>query len=49
MSLGEEIANHDDIARKIKVLRKFIKTYQDCITAIEKVNKTISLNTLINK
>lgn len=43
MSLGEELSNHDDIARKIKVLRKFIKTYQDCITAIEKVNKIILL------
>ncbi|XP_025422612.1 delta(3,5)-Delta(2,4)-dienoyl-CoA isomerase, mitochondrial isoform X2 [Sipha flava] len=41
MTLGEELANHDDIARKIKVLRKFIKTYQDCITAIEKCDKPV--------
>lgn len=38
MQLGEEIAKHDDIARKSKVVRVFIKTYQDCITALEKVN-----------
>lgn len=38
MGLGEEIAKHDDIARKSKVVRVFIKTYQDCITALEKVN-----------
>lgn len=37
MSLGEEIAKHDDIARKSKVVRNFIKTYQDCLTALEKV------------
>lgn len=37
MNLGQEIANHDDIARKSKVLHCFIKTYQDCLTALEKV------------
>lgn len=37
MNLGEEISKHDDIARKSKVLRNFIKTYQDCLTALEKV------------
>lgn len=37
MNLGQEVANHDDIARKSKVLRCFIKTYQDCLTALEKV------------
>lgn len=37
MNVGQEVANHDDIARKSKVLRSFIKTYQDCLTAIEKV------------
>lgn len=37
MNLGEEIAKHDDIARKSKVVLNFIKTYQDCISALEKV------------
>lgn len=37
MNLGQEVASHDDIARKSKVLRVFIKKYQDCLTAIEKV------------
>lgn len=37
MNIGEKLAEHDDIARKTKVLRAFIKTYQDCITTLEKV------------
>lgn len=37
MNLGEEITKHDDIARKSKVVRNFIETYQDCISALEKV------------
>lgn len=37
MNLGEKVAIHDDIARKSKVVRTFIKTYQDCLTALEKV------------
>ncbi|KAE9523915.1 hypothetical protein AGLY_015562 [Aphis glycines] len=41
MNLGQEVANHDDIARKSKVLRCFIKTYQDCLTALEKCDKPV--------
>lgn len=37
MNLGEEVAKQEDIARKSKVVRTFIKTYQDCINALEKV------------
>lgn len=37
MNLGEELTKHDDIARKSKVIRNFIETYQDCISALEKV------------
>ncbi|VVC29508.1 Enoyl-CoA hydratase/isomerase, conserved site,Crotonase superfamily,ClpP/crotonase-like [Cinara cedri] len=41
MNLGEEISKHDDIARKSKILRTFIKTYQDCLTALEKCDKPV--------
>lgn len=37
MNLGEDVSKHDDIARKSKVVRAFIKTYQDSLTALEKV------------
>lgn len=37
MSVGEKVASHDDIARKSKVLRTYIKSFQDCVTALEKV------------
>jgi len=41
MNLGEEISKHDDIARKSKVVRNFIKTYQNCVSALEKVREHI--------
>lgn len=39
VNLGKEISKHDDIARKSKIVRNFIKTYQDCVSALEKVRK----------
>lgn len=37
MKFGQELAEHEDIARKSKVLQLRIKNYQDSFTAIEKV------------
>lgn len=37
MNIGEKLAEHDDIARKSKILRALIKLYQDSITTLEKV------------
>jgi len=40
MNLGEELLKHDDIARKSKVLQNFIKSYQECVSSLEKVPLT---------
>lgn len=37
MNIGEKLTLHEDIARKSKVLRSFIKSFQNCVTALEKV------------
>lgn len=41
MKLGQEIAEHEDIARKCKVIAKKIKIYQDSITSLEKCVKPV--------
>ncbi|XP_050527716.1 delta(3,5)-Delta(2,4)-dienoyl-CoA isomerase, mitochondrial isoform X2 [Daktulosphaira vitifoliae] len=41
MNLGQEVMNHEDIARKSQVVRKFIMNYQNCITALEKCVKPV--------
>lgn len=38
MELGEQLMEHDDIARKCKVIEPKIKQYQDSFSAIEKVS-----------
>lgn len=38
MSMGQELAEHEDIARKSKILLKKIKSYQDSMTSVEKVH-----------
>lgn len=37
MNLGQEVAEHEDVARKCKVLQLKIKEYQESFTAMEKV------------
>lgn len=37
MEIGQSLAQHEDIARKCKVMESKIKDYQDSFTAIEKV------------
>ncbi|XP_043466089.1 delta(3,5)-Delta(2,4)-dienoyl-CoA isomerase, mitochondrial isoform X2 [Leptopilina heterotoma] len=41
MSFGQALAEHEDIARKCKVMKKKIKTYQDTCTSIEKCPKPV--------
>lgn len=41
MSFGQELAEHEDIARKCKVMKKKIKIYQDTCTSIEKCPKPV--------
>lgn len=38
MEIGQNLAQHEDIARKCRVLEPKIKDYQDSLTAIEKVS-----------
>jgi len=38
MELGQSIGEHEDIARKCKLLESKIKDYQDSFTAMEKVS-----------
>lgn len=37
MEIGQSLAQHEDVARKCRVLEPKIKDYQDSFTAIEKV------------
>lgn len=37
MKLGQELAEHEDVARKCKILQQKIRDYQDSFTAMEKV------------
>lgn len=37
VQLGQNIAEHDDVARKCKYVKNQIKDYQDSFNAIEKV------------
>lgn len=39
MEIGQNLAQHEDIARKCRVLEPKIKDYQDTFTAIEKVSQ----------
>jgi len=39
MEIGQSLAQHEDIARKCRVLEPKIKDYQDSFTAIEKVSQ----------
>lgn len=39
METGQNLAQHEDIARKCRVLEPKIKDYQDSFTAIEKVSQ----------
>uniref|UniRef100_A0A8D8Q0G8 Delta(3,5)-Delta(2,4)-dienoyl-CoA isomerase, mitochondrial n=1 Tax=Cacopsylla melanoneura TaxID=428564 RepID=A0A8D8Q0G8_9HEMI len=41
MTLGQEIAEQEDVARKSKVLRKLITTYQNSISSLEKCPKPV--------
>ncbi|XP_012149832.1 delta(3,5)-Delta(2,4)-dienoyl-CoA isomerase, mitochondrial isoform X2 [Megachile rotundata] len=41
MNLGQQLVEHDDVARKCKVLQQKIKGYQDSFTAIEKCPKPV--------
>ncbi|KAK1135718.1 hypothetical protein K0M31_000299 [Melipona bicolor] len=41
MKFGQELAEHEDIARKSKILQLRIKNYQDSFTAIEKCPKPV--------
>ncbi|XP_072750686.1 delta(3,5)-Delta(2,4)-dienoyl-CoA isomerase, mitochondrial [Anoplolepis gracilipes] len=41
MEIGQSLAQHEDIARKCKVLEPKIKDYQDAFTAIEKCPKPV--------
>lgn len=38
METGQELVQHEDIARKCRILEPKIKDYQDSLTAIEKVS-----------
>lgn len=37
MNVAQELAEHEDVARKSKVFARLIKQYQDSLSAIEKV------------
>lgn len=37
MKLGQQLVEHEDVARKSKILQLKIKDYQESFTAIEKV------------
>ncbi|XP_011870431.1 PREDICTED: delta(3,5)-Delta(2,4)-dienoyl-CoA isomerase, mitochondrial [Vollenhovia emeryi] len=41
LELGQSVAEHEDIARKCKVLEHKIKDYQDSFTALEKCSKPV--------
>ncbi|KAL1457623.1 hypothetical protein WDU94_007831 [Cyamophila willieti] len=41
MTLGQEIAEQEDVARKSKVLRKLITTYQNSMSSLEKCPKPV--------
>ncbi|CAL1673164.1 unnamed protein product [Lasius platythorax] len=41
MEIGQNLAQHEDIARKCRVLEPKIKNYQDSLTAIEKCPKPV--------
>lgn len=37
--VGAKLAEHEDVARRCKILANIIRTYQDSITTLEKVSK----------
>ncbi|CAK9803796.1 Delta(3,5)-Delta(2,4)-dienoyl-CoA isomerase, mitochondrial [Anthophora quadrimaculata] len=41
MKLGQELAEHEDVARKCKILQLKIKEYQESLSAIEKCPKPV--------
>lgn len=41
MNLGQKLVEHDDVARKCKILQQKIRSYQDSFTAIEKCPKPV--------
>lgn len=41
MKMGQELAEHEDVARKAKVLTEYIKKYQDSLTMLELCNKPV--------
>lgn len=41
MEMGQSLAQHEDIARKCKIMEANIKSYQDSFTAIEKCPKPV--------
>lgn len=41
VELASELAQHDDVARRCKILRSMITTYQDSITSLEKCTKPV--------
>ena len=41
ISLGSELAEHEDVARKCNVLLRTIRSYQNSLTALEKVSNKL--------
>jgi len=41
IQLGGQLAEHDDIARKCKLLEQMVKNYQDYISALERCPKPV--------
>ncbi|XP_063980671.1 delta(3,5)-Delta(2,4)-dienoyl-CoA isomerase, mitochondrial-like [Diachasmimorpha longicaudata] len=41
MNMGQDIAQHEDVARKARALEKRIKIYQDALSSLEKCRKPV--------
>lgn len=43
MSLGQTLSEHEDVARRCKILKSLIHKYQDSITSLEKVSSDLRI------
>lgn len=47
ISLGSELAEHEDVARKCNVLLRTIRSYQNSLTALEKVSDNLQFEVFV--
>ena len=46
--IGQKLSEHEDVARRCKILREMITKYQDSISSLEKVSIDITENINLN-